>query len=201
MSLFCCLNKGNCCEVEEMDPSTGYGAPLPVILSIRSNRNTSMSSQGGGQGHGGGNNVQDNNIPLDSSPSRSPPLFNTPTPIQTPAPPVGYNRGEYESDSHRVSRRVVETSDHPAPMGYNVAHGRMGPGHGLDQERHSRKVQYSGSAAGGGTARNPGHLLEREEKAMTGYNVDHPPESYTGYSGGGWPIGYSSAISGEIWYF
>lgn len=191
MSLFCCLNKGNCCEVESMDPQTGFGAPVPVILSIRSNRQTSSSGQGDRQQQQQSYRDDGNNITMDS-PSRSPPLFNTPTPIQTPAP---HSRGDqlYDSEGHRISRRVVE-SDHPTVHHH---HQRMGPGCGLDPIPNPKKVQYTGSAAGGGQARNPGHLLERDDRAMTGYNVDHPPESYPGYSGGGWPIGYTSAVSGK----
>lgn len=191
MSLFCCLNKGNCCEVEEMDPGTGYGVPLPVILSIRSNRQSSLTSNQQQQQQ----QYNNDNLQLDTSPPRSPPLFQTPTPIQTPAP-------GFDNDGHRVSRRVVE-SDHGQQQQFHHHHQRMGPGCGLEpihQQQHTgsgKKVQYTGSSSGGGLARNPGHLLERDDKAMTGYNVDHPPESYPGYSGGGWPIGYTSAVSSK----
>ena len=150
MSIFCCLNKGNCCEVEEMDPTTGFGAPLPVILSIRSNRQPPVSSPGndrdggggGGRGHDRGYN-HDHNIPLDS-PSRSPPLFSTRRRSRHRAP------HQYEQEGHRVTRRVADSSEFE-----HRPHQRMGPGCGLDPIP-TRKVQYTGSSAGGGAARNPG---------------------------------------------
>ena len=101
--MLCCLNKGQgCCDNDDMDPG-GYGAPLPVILTLRANTNRTELDSPPRSPPGGRNHLHD--------------IFRSPP--STPVPPHPVSSG----DHHRHDRESY--SHHKQTTGYPVrsSHG------------------------------------------------------------------------------
>jgi hypothetical protein len=113
--MLCCLNKGQgCCDSDDdMDPG-GYGAPLPVILTLRANTNRSEI-----RGE------------LDSPP-RSPPggrshqhdIFRSPPSTPVPPHPISGDHSQRHHDRDSYSHHPVKhTTGYPVRQ----SHGGQQP--------------------------------------------------------------------------